>query len=155
MANVTFTGGVLNTIFIQYLATNKHISGVFGSGEWHNTSLDNTKRHGRPHGVLQSPYVPHGTEWIKSSKSDRTRKYFATCNTFINWMTLYKLIIGLVHFFLHWIYRVSYNQWSRGPSIPSVHSSFHKYYHNSISAHKYQPGIKWRSHLDYICMKGR
>lgn len=43
---------------------------------------------------------------------------------------------------------VSYNQ-SQGPSVPSVHSSFHKYYHNRISGHKYQPGIKWRSHLDY------
>lgn len=52
MANVTFTGGVLNTIFIQHLATNKHISGVFGGGEEHNASIDNTKRHGRPHAVL-------------------------------------------------------------------------------------------------------
>lgn len=57
--------------------------------------------------------------------------------------------MALYILFLHWTcLRVPYNQ-SQGPFIPSVHSSFHKYYHNRISGHKYQPGIKWRSHLDY------
>lgn len=93
------------------------------------------------------PLFPNGTQSIKSDRTRKYLQYFYLLDDFISqayhWPCTFYFCIEPV-----W---VSYNQ-SQGPSIPSVHSSFHKYYHNSISGHKYQPGIKWRSHLDYACI---